>query len=258
MSAKAGNQRRRRADQQIGLRRRRPRRPRAWPRIRPSRPSGRSFSSCRQSAAGWRRSCRNSRECLVPACASRAPAASSRYRLTPALSRFNSAASRSRLRRGGCHFMMRYQLGDALLRNSTIEFALGATRFPPAKTSWTHASRNAESLIKLARQDHHGRGDGRFDRQFRGLGHRRHLQGIRPVDAGHGRPHRDFDRAIPPDLHRQAAAARPPVRPSADAWIRPAPSASTARCCSKPSRKPPSTRKPGGWGSASPTPRPCA
>ena len=28
--------------------------------------------------------------------------------------------------------------------------------------------------------------------------------------------HRDFDRAIPPDLHRQAAAARPQFRPSAD------------------------------------------
>ena len=30
----------------------------------------------------------------------------------------------------------------------------------------THASRNAESLIKLARQNHHGRGDGRVDHQF--------------------------------------------------------------------------------------------
>ncbi len=57
---------------------------------------------------------------------------------------------------------------------------------------------------------------GRFDRQFRSLGHRRHLQGIRPVVAGQGRQDRDFDRAVPPDLHRQAAAARPQFRPSAD------------------------------------------
>ena len=51
---------------------------------------------------------------------------------------------------------------------------------------------------------------------LRGLGHRRHLQGLWAVDAGQDRPHRDFDRTVPPDLYRQAAAARPPVRPPAD------------------------------------------
>jgi hypothetical protein len=40
-----------------------------------------------------------------------------------------------RLRQGGSHFMMLYQLGDAPLRNSIANFAnsaLGAIRFPPA------------------------------------------------------------------------------------------------------------------------------
>ena len=71
---------------------------------------------------------------------------------------------------------------------------------------------------------------------FARLGHCRHLQGVRPVVAGQDRQHRNFDRAIPPDLHRPAAADRPPVRPSADDRIRRAPSASTGRCCSRSSR----------------------
>src|SRR5450755_5142872 len=102
--------------------------------------------------------------------------------------------------------MMLYQLGDARLRNSNPN-SPGYDPFPP-ETSWTHASRNAESLIKLARQDHNGRGDGRLDYQFGSLGHRRHLQGVRSIDAGQGRSHRDFDRAIPPALYRQVAADR--------------------------------------------------
>src|SRR6266849_4437839 len=69
-----------------------------------------------------------------------------------------------------------YQLGDALLRNS-IPNSLGREPVPSCQKSWTHASRNAESLIKLARQDHHGRGDGRLDHQFRNLGYQRYLQG---------------------------------------------------------------------------------
>jgi hypothetical protein len=40
-----------------------------------------------------------------------------RTRNPRAVNRFNSP-SPPRLRRGGCHFMMRYQLGDTLLRNS--------------------------------------------------------------------------------------------------------------------------------------------
>ena len=101
-------------------------------------------------------------------------------------------SSPPRLRRGGCHFMMLYQLGDALLRNSMPNSSWARTG-SLLTTSWTHASRNAESLIKLARQNHYGRGDGRFDHQFRCLGHRRHLQGIRTVDAGQGRAYRNFD-----------------------------------------------------------------
>jgi hypothetical protein len=42
--------------------------------------------------------------------------------------------------------MMRFQLGDALLRKSIlngIEFSPGTTRFPsPAKTSWTQCQRS--------------------------------------------------------------------------------------------------------------------
>ena len=60
--------------------------------------------------------------------------------------------------------MMRYQLGDALC--GIGQFRSGATRFPPAKTRWTHASRNTQRLIKLARQDHHDHRDGRVDRRF--------------------------------------------------------------------------------------------
>ena len=135
-----------------------------------------------------------------------------------AVNRFKSP-TRPRLRGGRCHFMMRFQLGDALLRKSILngsELSPGTTRFPsPAKTSWTHASRNSESLIKLARQDCHGHRDGRFDCQFRGLGHCRHLQGVRPVVARQDRQDRDFDRAVPPDLYREAAAARPQLWPSA-------------------------------------------
>src|ERR1700737_279899 len=107
--------------------------------------------------------------------------------------------------------MMLYQLGDALLR-TRFEARPGSL----LQTSWTHASRNAESLIKLARQDHNGRGDGRVDHQFRRLGHRRHLPGFRTVDAGQDRPHRDFDRTIPPALYREAATARPSVRTPVD------------------------------------------
>src|SRR5512139_3611279 len=76
-----------------------------------------------------------------------------------------------RLRGESRHFMMAYQFGDALLRT----LHQSAIRFPPAKQVGPNASRNAQSLIKLARQDDYGRGDGRVDRQFRHLGHRRHL-----------------------------------------------------------------------------------
>src|SRR5260370_39995139 len=126
-----------------------------------------------------------------------------------------TGSSPPRLRRGGCHFMMLYQPGDALLRNS-IPNSPWARPGSLLQTSWTHASRNAESLIKLARQDHNGRGDGRVDHQFRRLGHRRPLPGFWAVDAGQDRPHRDFDRTIPPTLHREAATDRPAVRPPLD------------------------------------------
>ena len=43
---------------------------------------------------------------------------------------------------------------------------MGLTRFPSYKTSWTHASRNTQSLIKLARQGRHERRDGRADLSF--------------------------------------------------------------------------------------------
>jgi hypothetical protein len=50
-----------------------------------------------------------------------------------------------RLRGERCHFMMLYQLGDALLRKSIlngIEFSPGTTRFPlSCKTSWTQSQR---------------------------------------------------------------------------------------------------------------------
>src|SRR4030088_3501073 len=103
-------------------------------------------------------------------------ATSSRYRACgpPAVSRFTWSylALPPRLRRGGCHFMMLYQLGDVLLWNSKLNFpwARPGSLLP---TSWTHASRNAESLIKLARQNHNGRSDGRLDHQFWRLGYRR-------------------------------------------------------------------------------------
>src|ERR1700759_4084317 len=84
------------------------------------------------------------------------------------------------------------------------------------KTSWNHAPRIAQGLIKLARQGHHGRGDGRIDRLLRHLGHRRHLQGLWPVDAGQGRPHRNLDERVSPDLYRPDPANRAPVRPAAD------------------------------------------
>src|ERR1700709_1153925 len=130
--------------------------------------------------------------------------------------------------------MMIYQLGDVLLWNSKLNFPWARPR-ALLPTSWTHASRNAESLIKLARQDHHGRGDGRVDHQFRRLGHRGHLQGFWTVDAGQDRPHRDFDRAVPPALYREAAADRPPVRPAPDhgsgARLRPRPPGVAAGHC---------------------------
>ena len=195
--------------------------PRSWPRIHPKRISGRSFSSCRRSAAGWRRSCQLSRKCQRYRCASRGapPVPDTGQAIPQAVNRFKWPTL-PRLRGGRCHFMMRFQLGDALLRKSILNgsnFRRARPGSPsPAKTSWTHASRNSESLIKLARQDCHGHRDGRFDCQFRSLGHRRHLQGVRPVVARQDRQDRDFDRAIPPDLHRKAAAARPQFRPSAD------------------------------------------
>src|SRR6478736_2716508 len=76
----------------------------------------------------------------------------------------SKSPSAPRLRRDGCHFMMLYQLGDALLRNST-RIPLGREPVPLLQTRWTHASRNTESLIKLAR------------------------------------PYRDFDRAVPSALY---------------------------------------------------------
>src|SRR3981189_3094112 len=111
--------------------------------------------------------------------------------------------------------MMLYHIGDVLLWNSKRNFpwARPGSLLP---TSWTHASRNAESLIKLARQDHYGRGDGRVDHQFRRLGDRRPLPRVLTVGAGQDRPHRDFNRTIPPALYREAAADRPSVRPPAD------------------------------------------
>src|SRR6185436_17433315 len=59
---------------------------------------------------------------------------SSRYRRTilQAVNRFKWPTP-PRLRGGRCHFMMRFQLGDALLRKSIlngIEFSPGTTRFP--------------------------------------------------------------------------------------------------------------------------------
>src|SRR6202521_5755782 len=107
--------------------------------------------------------------------------------------------------------MMLYQLGDAPLRDSIANFPWGRSG-SLLPTSWTHASRNAQSLIKLARQNHNGHSDGRIDHQFWRLGHRRYLQRFRTVDAGQGRPYRDLDRTIPPDLYRQAATDWPPVR----------------------------------------------
>ena len=122
-----------------------------------------------------------------------------------------------------------------------LQFSLGRDPVPSCQTSWTHASRNAQSLIKLARQNHHGHGDGRPDRQLRHLGHRRHLQGFWTVDAGQGRPYRDLDRTVPPDLHRAAAADRPPVRPSVDhgsgARLRPRPPGAAANHCGSSARR---------------------
>ena len=192
-------------------------RPRSWPRIRPSRPC-RPFIFQLPAISGRMASVMSEfpRNVWLHQCASRGRRARPdrpKRRLRPLT--VSIGPRRSRLRRGGCHFMMLYQLGDALLRNS-ISNSLGRDPVPSCQTSWTHASRNAESLIKLARQNHHGRGDGRVDHQFRRLGHRRHLQGVRTVDAGQGRPYRDFDRTIPPALYRQAAADRPPVRPPVD------------------------------------------
>ena len=69
--------------------------------------------------------------------------------------------------------MMRYQPGDARFAQSA--WARPGSLLP---IDWTHASRNTKSLIKLARQGRHGRGDGRSDRQFRHLGYRRHLPGF--------------------------------------------------------------------------------
>src|SRR3984957_6316709 len=149
------------------------------------------------------------------ACASRGRASVPDTGFAPSAANRLVRSSPPRLRRGGCHFMMLYQLGEALLRNS-IPNSSWARTGSLLTTSWTHASRNAESLIKLARQNHHGRGDGRFDHQFRCLGHSRHFQGIRTVDAGQGRSYRNFGRTIPPALHRQVAADRAPVRPPAD------------------------------------------
>src|SRR5256885_11467734 len=108
--------------------------------------------------------------------------------------------------------MMLYQSGDALLRNS-IRISLGATR-SLLKTSWTHASRNAESLIKLARQEHYGRRDGCLDHQFRRLGDCRHFQGFRTVDTRDGRTYRDLHQRVSPALHGQAAADRTSIRPA--------------------------------------------
>src|ERR1700676_4538206 len=119
-----------------------------------------------------------------------------------------------RLRRDGHHFIwwlinsVTPVCGIRLRISQILLWARPGSLLP---TSWTHASRNAQSLIKLARQNHYGHGDGRLDRQFRRLGHRRHLQGFWTVDLGQGRPHRDLDRAVPPDLHRATAADRPPV-----------------------------------------------
>ena len=69
-------------------------------------------------------------------------------------------------------------------------------------------------LGKTIMSRRHGRAD---PVSFARLGHRRHLQGLRTIDAGQDRQHRNLDRAIPPALHRAAAADRPPVRPAADA-----------------------------------------
>ena len=51
-------------------------------------------------------------------------------------------------------------------------------------------------------------------RQLRHLGHRRHFPRLRPLDGRQDRLDRDHHRAVPPDLQRPAAAARPPGRPA--------------------------------------------
>src|SRR5579864_4462618 len=118
------------------------------------------------------------------------------------------------LRVEGPHFMMRYQSSDALLRHSRTN-SDGPPPVPSCQQVGPNASRNTQSLIKLARQNYHGHRDGHPDRQFRHLGYRRHLQGLWTVVVGQGWAHGDFDRAIPPDLHRPAAADRPPIPSSA-------------------------------------------
>ena len=136
LSAKAGDQGRRRADQQVGL---------AGQRARPGKHCLEFAQSGLQAVhfpvAGDQRPdgvghVNYPANVSVMECASRARAASSRYRSDdpPAVNRFNWP-TRARLRGGGRHFMMRFQLGDALLRNSIPDrISLGTTRFPsPAK-----------------------------------------------------------------------------------------------------------------------------
>ncbi len=65
---------------------------------------------------------------------------------------------------------------------------------PATFQRWTHASRYPQSLRKLARPHRDGRGHVLARGQLCGLGHQRHLQWLRPLDAGQDRQHRDRDR----------------------------------------------------------------
>ncbi len=102
----AGDQGRRRADQQVGLAGQRARAAEHGVEFGQRRPSGRSFSSCRRSAAGWRRSCQIPAKCQASCrCASRAvAAASSTTAMAVNPASIGTAGARLRARRR--HFMM--------------------------------------------------------------------------------------------------------------------------------------------------------
>src|SRR5215831_19008907 len=70
------------------------------------------------------------------------------------------------------------------------------------KLRHAHASRSAKSLLQLARQGRHGGGGRVPDHQLRNLGHRRYFPRFRRLHRCQGRPHRDFNRAVPRALQR--------------------------------------------------------